>query len=626
VESRSRSLRFGDFEVDIAAGELRHLGSKVRLQEQPFQVLAALIERPHEVVTREELQKRLWSDDVVVDFDRGLNKAVNRLREALRDDADDPRFIETIPHRGYRFLVPVEAPSEEPSAEELNIALPTEKHLASRRFFLTAGAAAGLAGIPAVWFLRKKFASDKIQSIAVLPLVNLSGDPEQEYFSDGMTDELISGLARINSLRVISRTSVMRFKAEKSRSLPSIAHELNVDAIVEGTVARVGQRVRITIQLIRARDERHLLSEAYERELTDVLLIRSEVASAVANQIRLKLSEQQKAVSASGRSVDPRAYDAYLKGNFFLQQGIRGVLKSIDSFRQALAIDASQADAYVGLGEALSFAGIFGFRPSAETYLEARTMALKALAIDGSSAGAYNVLGDVSKGYDWDLSTAETEYKRALQLNPSHLLTRLWYAECLTRMDLFDRALEESARAIALDPVSPISHNNRSMLFYRARRFDESIQSSRQALELEPSFVNALWWQGLSFAGKQRYPDAIRCLKEALEMHGGTLFRSSLGYVYGCAGDRKGALGMLDEITNLSKTSFVSPIDFAVIYAGLGSSDLAFRSLDEAYRTRATRIHELHSPYFDALRGDTRYSDLEHRVGLPPNVHSPDHQ
>jgi tetratricopeptide (TPR) repeat protein len=268
----------------------------------------------------------------------------------------------------------------------------------------------------------------------------------------------------------------MRFKAEKSRSLPSIAHELNVDAIVEGTVARVGQRVRITIQLIRARDERHLLSEAYERELTDVLLIRSEVASAVANQIRLTLSEQQNVVPASRKSVDPRAYDAYLKGNFFLQQGIRGVLKSIDSFRQALAIDASQADAYVGLGEALSFAGIFGFRPSAETYLEARKMALKALTIDGSSAGAHNVLGDVSKGYDWDLSTAETEYKRALQLNPSHLLTRLWYGECLTRMGLFDRALEESARAIALDPVSPISHNNRSMLFYRARRFDESIR------------------------------------------------------------------------------------------------------------------------------------------------------
>ena len=497
-----------------------------------------------------------------------------------------------------------------------------ERHLPSRRFFLAAGGAVGLAAIPAVWILRTEFIPSQIQSIAVLPLENLSGDPEQEYFSDGMTDELIGGLAHISSLRVISRTSVMRFKGERSRSLPSIARELGVDAIVEGTVARVGQRVRVTVQLIRAKDDRHLLSESYERELTDVLLIRSEVASAVANQIRLKLSEQEKIGPASGQSVDPKAYDAYLKGNFFLQQGIRGVLKSIDSFRQSLAIDASQADAYVGLGEALSYAGIFGFRPSAETYLEARTMALKALAIDGSSAGAHNVLADVSKGYDWDLSTAETEYKRALQLNPSHLLTRLWYAECLTRMGLFDRALEESARAIALDPVSPISHNNRSMLFYRARRFDESIESGGQALDLEPSFVNALWWQGLSFAGKGRYSDAIRCLMKALEMHGGPLFRSFLGYVYGCAGDRNAALGRLDEITTLSKTSFVSPIDFAVIHAGLGDADSAFRWLEEAYRTRATRIHELHSPYFDALRGDARYADLERRIGLPRNVYA----
>lgn len=402
----------------------------------------------------------------------------------------------------------------------------------------------------------------------MLPLVNLSGDSEQEYFSDGMTDELIGELARISSLRVTSRTSVMRFKAEKMRSLPSIARELDVDAIVEGTVARSGRRVRVTVQLIRAKDDRHLLSESYERELTDVLLIRSEIANAVANQIRLRLSEQEKTRVTARQPVLLEAYELYLKGNFFLQQGIRGVLRSIDAFRQSLAIDASQADAYVGLGEALSFAGIFGFRPSAETYLDARAMARQTLAVDAYSAGAHNVLGDVSKGYDWDLATAETEYKRAIQLNPSHLLTRLWYAESLTRMGLFDRALEESSHALALDPVSPLSHNNRSMLFYRARRFDESIKSSVEALDLEPSFVNALWWQGLSFAAKRRYTDATRCLMKAPELHDSPLFQSLLGYVYACEGDRSRAFAMLDELMTLSKSIFVSPIDIALIHAG----------------------------------------------------------
>lgn len=245
-------------------------------------------------------------------------------------------------------------------------------------------------------------------------------------------------------------------------------------------------------------------------------------------------------------------------------------------------------------------------------------MAVKALAIDPSSAGAHNVLADVSKGYDWKLSNAETEYKRALELNPSHLLARLWYAECLTRMGLFDRALEESARAIALDPVSPISHNNRAMLFYRARRFDESIRSSVQALDLEPGFVNALWWQGVSYAGQQRYADAIRSLNRGLAMHSGPLFLGLLGYVYGCSGDRHSAMGMLKEITGLAKSTFVSPVDFAVIHSGLGDSEPAFQALEDAYRARATRIHELHSPYFDSLRRDPRYSDLERRVGLRP--------
>ena len=624
MDLRTRPIRFGDFEVDIVSGQLRKRGLRIRLQEQPFQALVALIERPQEVLTREELQKRLWPGNTVVDFDRGLNKAINRLREALGDDADNPRFIETLPQRGYRFLVSVDHPEVQlqppPEISQSNPANQAPLDLfriQRRRLFLVAGG--GLICLPLIPVAYRLFhhPSDEIQSIAVLPLVNLSGDPDQEYFSDGMTDELIGGLARISSLRVTSRTSIMQFKGERARSLPSIARELKVDAIVEGTVARSGQRVRITVQLVRARDDRNLLSETYERELSDVLLMRSELANAVASQIQMKLVEQQQIKPVRRQKVDPKAYDAFLKGNFFLQQGIRGISKSIDYFHQALSVDPSMADAHVGLAEALCFAGIFGFRPSAETYLEARTEALRALEIDDTSAGAHNVLADVKKGYDWELTAAETEYKQSLQMNRSHLLTRLWYAECLTRLGLFSRAIEESDQALALDPVSPISHNNRAMLLFRARRFDEAIEAGRLALDLDPTFVNALWWQGLSHAGKRAFPEAIQCLTKALGMHDGPLFRSLLGYVYGCAGDRSRALGMLSDVTIMSRQRFVSPVDFAVIHAGLRDADSVFQWLEVAFRTRATRIHELHAPYFDSFRADPRYANLGRRVGLP---------
>jgi tetratricopeptide (TPR) repeat protein len=243
--------------------------------------------------------------------------------------------------------------------------------------------------------------------------------------------------------------------------------------------------------------------------------------------------------------------------------------------------------------------------------------ARKALEIDESSAGAHNVLADVKKGYDWKLADAESEYQRALALNPSHLLTRLWYAECLTRMGRYDAALEESARALALDPVSPFSRSNRAMLLFRARRYDEAIQTSQQALDLDPSFVNALWWQALSLAGTRDFPKSIACLKKAIGMNDGPLFRALLGHVYGRAGDRLKALQILDELAAISKERFVSPVNFAVVYAGLGDADSTFYWLEKAYQARATGVHELHSLYFDNFRADPRYVDLTRRVGLP---------
>ncbi len=614
MDVRRLPLRFGVFEVDVVAGELRKQGLKVKLQEQPFQILAALIERPREVVTREDFQKLLWPADTNVDFERGLNRAVNRLREALGDDAENPRFIETLPQRGYRFLPDVLTAAPLTALPEAAEVAAASSPMKRRGWFALAGGMIA-APIAAVGYRLFRSPSPRIESIAVLPLENLSGNPEQEYFSDGMTDELIGQIARIESLRVISRTSVMQYKRGARKSLPEIAKELNVDAILEGTVAQSGRKVRITAQLIRAQDDRHIWSEKYERELTDILAIQGEVAIAVAAQIQRKLAPPQS--SPRTRQVNPEAYQAYLKGTFFANQGIRGVTRSSEFFEQAIQIDPLHAESYVGLAVAKCFAGIYGFRPSQETYPEARALALKALDIDESSAGAHTILADLKQGYDWDLAGAEVEFQRALQLNPSYLPARIMYAESLTRMHRFDEAVAASAQVISLAPVTAGSFNVRAMIFFHARRFQEAIQASEQALDMDPSFANALWWQGMSHAGLGDFPRSIACLTRALAMSDGSLFRALLGFVYGRAGERAKALVMLDQVTAISKLRYVTPVDFAIIHSGLGDANSAFAWLERAYETRAVRVAELRSLYFDRLRSDARYPDLSRRVGLP---------
>ena len=616
LEASTPKVRFGLFEVDIESGALRKQGVKIKLQEQPFQALVALLERPQEILTREELQKRLWPENTFVDFDRGLNKAINRLREALGDDAENPRFIETVPQRGYRFLAPVESFPSTPASPPSPI--PPVRHRIQRRGLLAVGGgltAAWVLGVMAWRTLEKS--SRRIESIAVLPLRNVSGDPAQEYFSDGMTDELIGEIARIRSLRVISRTSVMRYKGEARKSLPEIARELNVDVILEGTVALSGGKVRITTQLIRAQEERNLWSERYERNLAGVLALQSEVARSVAREIQVQLSPQELTSLARKRPVHPAAYEAFLRGNFFLHRAIPGMPKSIEFFREAIRLDAAHAEAHAGLAHALCYAGIFGLRPSKEAFPAARAAALKALELDESNASAHNVLAEVRKGYDWDFAGAITGYQRALQLNPSHLLARLWYAECLTRMERYDEALAESDRALLLDPVSPFSLTVRAMLLFRARRYDDAIRVAHQALELDPAFVNALWWEGLSHAGKRDYSRSIARLTMAARTNDSPIFRGALGHVYGLAGQKGKAIQMLEELTAMSKQRYVSPVDFAILYAGVGDVDATFRWLENAYQTRATRVHELKSMYFDNLRSDPRYASLARRIGLP---------
>jgi TolB-like protein/DNA-binding winged helix-turn-helix (wHTH) protein len=625
-------IRFGVFEVDLQARELRKQGFKVKLQEQPFQILSMLLERPGEIVTREEIRKRLWPADTFVDFDSGLNRATNRLRESLGDDAENPRFVETAPRRGYRFIAPVHIPDEDPveiAAPRLDLSAPAEiadPGIARRKpwifgsgALLSAAALLGLAFAPPKILRYFQFwrTAPSITSIAVLPLTNLSGDPAQDYFSDGLTDELITETAKIGTLRVISRTSSMQYKGTH-KSLPVIAKELGVDALVEGSVVRMGDQVRVTAQLIDARDDRHIWSESYDRNVVDVLMLQSEVAQTIAEQVRVKLTSEQHASLARVHRVNAGSLEAYLKGTLFLNQGIGSLDKSVEYFSEAIQLDPANTQAYSGLSQSYLMIGIFGLRPSQEVYPKARAAAMKAIEIDPTTADAHGVLAEIAKGHDWDWAAAESEYRRALELNPSSSAIHAWYADYLSMMQRHDEAIAELRRSHELDPVSIVSEAFFGFLYYRARRYDEAIAVCQKTLELAPNYPNANWFMALALEKQGRIPEAIASLRSAVMNSRAPLFRALLGHAYGLAGERTKALSILEEIKLLSKQQYVSPVDFAIVYTGLGDREMAFQWLETAYSERVMRIQELNEPHFDSLRGDPRYEDLLRRIGIPP--------
>ena len=403
-----RRVRFGQFEMDEHAGELRKEGIKVRLQEQPLQILQILLEHPGEVVTREELRKRVWPTDTFVDFDHGINNAIKRLREVLGDTAETPRFIETLPRRGYRFVERVQ-PKE-----------------------------------------------GSIQSLAVLPLENLSRDPEQEYFADGLTEALITGLAKISALRVISRTSAMQYKGVRNKSVREIARELGVDGIVEGTLQRSGDRVCISAQLINASTDTHLWAERYERDLRDILALQSEVARAIAEEIQIKLTPRERAQLGQTRMVNPEAYEAYLKGRYYWNKRTPDAVKrGAEYFHLAIEKDPTYAAAYASLADGAAVTGFWGFVSPEEGFGRAKSTARKALEID-ETAEAHAALGWALLHYDFDFSASEREFRRSIDLNPGYANGAQWYGMYLTVMRRAGQGMLEIKRALQLDPLSLI--------------------------------------------------------------------------------------------------------------------------------------------------------------------------
>ena len=470
-------IRFGVFEVDLRAGELRRKGLQVKLQEQPLQVLAMLIERVGEVVTREELQTKLWPADTIVDFDHGLNKAINKIRKALGDSAENPRFVETVGRRGYRFIADVavvdgfplgrpEPVIEDSPATNKQDSVESEGKPAARKRVpwplagKTSAIALGLVLVILVgWMLRSRSrASLEIRSLAVLPLESLSSDPSQEYFADGMTDELITDLAQISALSVISRTSVMPYKRAR-KPLSQIARELNVDAVVEGTVLRSGDRVRITAQLIQVSADKHIWSQSYEGDLRDTLALQNKVARAIADQIRISLTPQEQAALKNVKAVNPEAYVSNLKGRYFWNKRTADGLKTaVTYFDQAIENDPNYARAYAGLADSYALMGDwqYGVLAPKEALPRAEAAAIKALELDSTLGEAHTSLAFTLDGFDWDWGSAEREFKRALELNPGYATAHHWYAWHLALVGRNAEAIAEMKRAQNLDPLSLI--------------------------------------------------------------------------------------------------------------------------------------------------------------------------
>jgi len=621
MEAARQTYRFGDFEFDPTSGELRKDGLKVRLQEQPFQILTLLLKRPGEVVTREEVRQALWPGDTFVDFDVGLNSAVKRLRDALSDSADSPRFVETLPRRGYRFIAPLETPPRSPPAtpeETPRPALPPRSRL--RSWGGAAAAVAVVAGliVTGTWpRLRGQLASAPIRSLAVLPFENLTGDAEQDYFADGMTDAVITDLAQLRALRVISRTSVTQYKLAK-KALPRIAEELGVDAVVEGTVSRSGDRVRITAQLIQAATDRHLWAQSYERELRDVLSLQREVAAAIAQAIQVKLQpEEKRRMTQAQASIDPEAYEAYLKGRFYWsKRSAETSRKAVGYFEQAIERDPAYAPAYSGLSDTYRAFDVQGLAPPRECMPKAEAAARKALALDDTLAEAHASLAGVLYRYDWDWEGAEREFRLSLELEPNYAEGHRAYAVYLMTVRRHEEALAEAQRARELSPLSLPINTELGLALVRLGRYDEAIEQLQKTLEIDPKPFRVYQTLAFAYEGKGDWPRAI----EALEKRpGGGQGRGNawLGYAYAITGRQHEALEILAQIEKASQERYVSPQVFAIVHLGLGNKEQAMAWLEKAYDERAFEVLGFSGPLFDRLSGDPQFEDLLRRMRLP---------
>ena len=635
-ERKTQILRFGVFEANILARELRKHGTQVRLRGQPFCILAMLLERPGEVVTRDEMQKKLWPADTFVDFEHSLNSAIKKLRAVLGDSPDNSRYIETIPRVGYRFVAPVqELPStgltapEVPasSTESQTQAAPRVSHRPWPRVIAAALALTALA-VVATFAWRRAYphpgvAGEKV-FLAVLPFSNLTGDPGQEYFSDGLTEEMIAQLGQIDPdrLSVIARTSVMHYKG-RSESLTQIAGELGAQYVLEGSVRRGSDSVRITAQLVRVQNQTPIWSRVYDRELAGLLTLQHEVAQEVAGEIQAILGEKPKANAdpVAKHTISPAsyaAYDLYLQGRFFWnKRTTEGFQRAANYFQQAIALDPNYARAYAGVADTDGLMSTWYAGPQNELMPKARAAALKALQLDDTLAEAHTSLALVAENYDYDWRTAEKEFKRAIQLNSGYATAHQWYAEYLSWMNRPEQALAESETARQLDPLSLIIASDHATILYFARQYDRAIEQSRAVLNMDPSASSVDGILVYSYAQQHRFAEAEQFVDEHQPQLPAPWLEVRKAIIYAHEGRSAQAQTELTKIEQFGWTTQQKLPALLPVYASLGRRDQCIALLQQAADQHSNAVTSMKvDPMYDPFRGDPRFQDVLRRVGL----------
>jgi TolB-like protein/DNA-binding winged helix-turn-helix (wHTH) protein/Tfp pilus assembly protein PilF len=630
------TIQFGeDFKFDLQTYRLTRDGRVLKLERIPTEILLFLIEQKGLLVTREQIAERIWGKDVFLDTDNSINGAIRKIRQVLKDDPEQPRFIQTITGKGYRFIALVgeaEGQGEAdarilPPGVETPVPLPPKRHPRSKSSLIFAAGLVVLLLAAVGLYLGGRFRTQPQPSgerlmLAVLPFQNLTGDAGQDYFTDGMTEEMISQLGNLDPqhMGVIARTSVMHYK-NSSTPLDQIGRELGVQYVIEGSIRRDADKVRITAQLIQMRDQTHLWAREYDRELRDLLAVQGEIAQEVADEIQLTLGDH-KSAAVPAAALSPRSYDAYdlyLKGQYFLNKRTAADLEeAIGYFQEAVAKDPNDARAYAGLADSYALMGGYSEHIQTEVMPKARTAALRALQIDGNLAEAHTALALIVQNYDWDWQTAEKEFRRAIDLNPNYATAHHWYAEHLMWRGRFDEALQESERARQLDPLSLIIAADNGAILYFSRRYDRAVEKWRSVLEMDPDFQRAHLIIG-AYVGKGMFAEALADNEKFRSVTPVSSYWSWRAIIYSRSGQAEQARHALHELLQSNQSRSVDPMIIAWAYLGTGDKDRAFVWLEKAYVQHSTELVSIKvSPGCDLLRSDPRFQDLLRRIGLAP--------